>query len=154
LSLGGKDMKKGFIGSIVVFFLLSLMVPSFCEAKIKLNKQELLKILDPIVDKTLAAYNLNDDVKFYEYYAQEMHDVTTAKDFKAYFVDIHKRNLGDYITRVLVENKCSFDEFYPVVVYKGEFKKKKNINISVYFVNEHGFYRITRVEFDRNYFEE
>jgi hypothetical protein len=147
-------MKKSLIGGMFVFLLFSLLVPSFCDAKVKVNKQELLKILDPIVDKTLAAYNSNDDVKFYDYFAQEMHDVTTPKDFKAYYIDIYKKEIGDYISRILLEEKCSFDEFYPVAVYKGEFKKNKKVIITVNFVNEHGFYRITRVEFDKKYYDD
>lgn len=147
-------MKKTFIGALALFLFFSAVSVTRCDAKLKINKQELLKVLDPIVEKTLAAYNSNDDVKFFDYFAQEMHDVTTPQHFKAYYIDIYKQEIGDYQSRKLLEKKCSFDEFYPVVVYKGVFKKNKKVFITVNFLNEHGFYRITRVDFDKKYFDQ
>ncbi|MEM7816991.1 MAG: hypothetical protein QXZ20_03700, partial [Candidatus Aenigmatarchaeota archaeon] len=114
------------------------------------SREELLKILDPLVEKALKGYNLEDPVMFFENFAESMRPTTTPQYFKAVYLQ-YKKEFGKFISKTLIKDKSSFDLYYPVLVYRGNFENNKKIIIKVNFMNEYGFYRITQIEFDKVY---
>jgi hypothetical protein len=127
--------------------MLSLNLPTSFAADTP--REQFLKILDPLVDKALAGYNSEDPVKFFKYFAKALKHTTTRQYFHAVYMGTYKKDLGGYKSRVLIESKCSFDQYYPMLVYEGVFDNYKRVIITVTFMNEYGFYRITQISFDK-----
>ena len=85
-------MKK--VLSILVVFSLIYFI--FCQKTFSNPSQKyLFKVLDLLVERTLEAYNSENHVKFYEYFAESMDSVTSREHFEGLFIEGYKNNLGD-----------------------------------------------------------
>jgi len=113
------------------------------------SEEYLTETLDILVSGALQAYNSEDSFKFFEYFAKEMLPITTKRHFKAEFIKIHKKNLGDFHFRKLIREDSTLDPDYPILVYQGEFEKYDNVLIVVNFAREYDNYRIERIRFDK-----
>ncbi len=115
-----------------------------------INDSDYLKnVLDSISDKTLEAYNYEDYVAFFKYYSNTLSQLKTKKYFDNLFVSVYKDKFGEILSKKLIEEKSSFDPYYPRLAYQTVCRKVEKVLITIYFQEESDTYRITRVVFDR-----
>lgn len=140
-------MRNLLIGCIVMFMAAGCFFGGTVFAQS--SEDYLTATLDILVGQALQAYNSEDYIKFFEYFAKEMSPITTKQYFKAVYINGHKRNLGRFHSRQLIEDESSRDPDYPMLVYKGEFEKSDDVLIVVHFAKEYDNYRIKRILIDR-----
>jgi hypothetical protein len=141
---------------LALYFAAACLVFSFfCQGvSAQPSKDYLFNMLDILVDETLMAYNSDDYIKFYEYFAKKMEPVTAEQHFRAVYSNGYKKDLGDFISRKILLEKSSLDPDFPLLVYEAEFKNYKKVYVTVNFLKEYGNYRISRMEMDKIYNEE
>ena len=113
------------------------------------SKDYLLGTLEILVDEALLAYNAEDYIKFFEYFSQEMDPITTEQYFRSVYVNGHKRQLGDFVSKQLIREESLIDPDFPMLVYQAIFTKNRDVIITVNFAKEYDNYRIERIRFDR-----
>lgn len=107
--------------------------------------------LQVLADKALEAYNNEDSVEFFEYYAESMKPVATSQYFKNMYVDSYKKDLGRLESKELLPAKSSLRTNFPVLAYEGDFENFDKVLITVNFKKEYDNYRITQIKFDKDY---
>ena len=136
-------MKK----AIIALFILSMATGPFVHAQH--FKSYLVESLDILVAKTLEAYNLENHLSFYEYFADKMEPITEAHHFTAVYMEGYKKVLGDCYARELIPEESVLDPDYPVLVYRATFQKYVPVRIIINFVKEFDNYRISQIRFDK-----
>jgi hypothetical protein len=129
-------------------FMLCFFSPAVAVAE-QPAKDYLTGSLDLLVNSALIAYNCEDCVKFYEYFAKQMEPITAEQYFKAVYIKGYKKNFGDFISKVLLPEESSFDPDFPMLVYMAQFSDCPKVKITVNFTKEYDNYRINRIEFDK-----
>ncbi len=134
-----------------ILLLALILGSSFCFAPAysQPSKEYLRATLEILLDEALLAYNSGDHVKFFEYFAKEMDPITTEQYFRSVYVNGHKRQLGDFISKKMIKEQSLLDPDFPMLVYEAVFTKNKNVIIIVNFTKEYDNYRIERIRFDR-----
>lgn len=138
-------MKRVILISIACIMLFSITVP----AELINDATYLKNTLSLMADKTLEAYNYNDYLAFFRYYSNTLSQLKTKKYFDNLFVSVYKDKFGDILSKELIEEKSSFDPYYPRLAYQAVCRKVEKVLITIYFQEESDTYRITRVVFDR-----
>ena len=135
---------------ISIFALIVLLCTNLLCVRIAAQdfSRYMIETLEILVDRTLEAYNIEDHIKFHEYYAKQMNEITVKQYFWANFVEGYKEDFGEYLTRKLLKDKSVLDPDFPMLAYSAEFAKNKKSFIRVNFVKEYDNYRITRMRFD------
>ncbi|MBU1113028.1 MAG: hypothetical protein KKH93_04055, partial [Candidatus Omnitrophica bacterium] len=105
--------------------------------------------LEILVDEALLAYNTEDYLKFFEYFAKEMNPITTEQYFRAVYINGYKSQLGDLVSKQLIKEESLIDPDFPMLVYQAVFTKNRDVVIIVNFTKEYDNYRIERIRFDR-----
>ncbi|MBU2044150.1 MAG: hypothetical protein KJ977_00325 [Candidatus Omnitrophica bacterium] len=113
------------------------------------SKGYLLGTLEILVDEALLAYNTEDYLKFFEYFAKEMNPITTEQYFRAVYINGYKSQLGDLVSKQLIKEESLIDPDFPMLVYQAVFTKNRDVVIIVNFTKEYDNYRIERIRFDR-----
>ena len=113
------------------------------------SKEYLRATLEILVDEALLAYNSEDYLKFFEYFAKEMDPITTEQYFRAVYLNGHKRQLGDFLSKEMIQEQSRLDPDLPMLVYEAVFTKNRNVIIIVNFTKEYDNYRIERIRFDK-----
>src|SRR4030042_217582 len=112
------------------------------------SQEYLIRTLDLLVDRTLLAYNREDYISFYEYFAEKMDPVTAQRHFESTFLKTYKERFGSVMHKTLLPERSDFNYDYPEVVYVAGCEKKDQVLIVINFANQYDNYRITRVRFD------
>jgi len=141
-------MKLFFYLGLVVFLISTVSV---CNLKAEVSKELLLEYLDFLVSETLDAYNADNYIKFYKYFAPTMDSITTVEYFNVIYRDRYKKTLGYFETKELVPARISLDYDFPVLFYLAKFSKREEVLIAVYFKREEDKYKITDLRFEKTY---
>jgi len=142
----GKKIVWALVG---VGFLFLSIVPAQLLAQP--SEEYLIVSLDVLVQRTLHAYNREDYIMFYKYFAKKMDPVKAKRFFNAEYISLYKKELGSIISTRLILGKTNLDHDLPELVYEAKFEKFAPVLVTVNFVNQNDDYRITRVRFDRVY---
>lgn len=108
---------------------------------------KLLAQLDPVVEHTLKGYNAEKQEEYFRHFAKSMKAVCTPQVFQNVILNNWKKTIGVFKTRVLDDKNCSFNDAYPLLVYKGEFQNSRMM-ISVNFMKEDGQYKVMQFRID------
>lgn len=109
-----------------------------------------IRVLEAVVDRALEAYNKGSYMLFYDNFSKATQEAQSEQYFQATYIDIHKRVLGNYNSKILIPEKSSLNSEHPYLVYEAHFKKfNGEVTITVNFKNEDGFFKITRMNFDK-----
>lgn len=138
-------MKKIILISIacVMFFSVNLLANPIQDSTY------LKDALESMADKTLEAYNYDDYIAFFKYYSNTLNQLKTKKYFDNLFMSVYKDRFGEIFSKELIEEKSSFDPYYPRLTYRAKCSKYEPVLITVNFQEESGTYRINRITFDR-----
>ena len=138
----------------LIFLLILILATSIVVLEVypQPSQKYMLDTLNLLVDKTLKAYNAENPIEFYRYFADKMEDVAKCNYFEAVYVDGYKKALGFIESRELLEDESSFDPDFPVLAYKCEFEKNPCVFMTVNFIKEDDTYRITQIRFDKIYY--
>ena len=137
-------MKKVILSIFIFVFCLSFSVL----AQDAVNAQaKILADLEPMVADTLAGYNAENYEEYFMHFAKSMKAIATPQVFKNMVMNMWKKKVGEFKSRVLVEKKCSFNDDFPLLVFEGTFKNSKMM-ISVNFMKEDGKYKIMQFRID------
>lgn len=137
------------IGFCLVFTVL-IDNASFSEVIYPELENKSFRVLEALVDRALDAYNKGSYMLFYENFARATQEAQSEQYFQAHYIDIYKRDLGNYSSKIFIPERSSLDTEYPYLVYEAHFKKfNGKVTITVNFKNEDGFFKITRVSFDK-----
>ncbi len=135
--------------------LIAIMIsatPVFVSLSFSQPTQEyFVDSLEILANEALEGYNLEDYIKFYQYFSKDMSGLTSKEYFKAVFLDSYKKDLGDIIAKKLLAEKSFLDSNYPILVYNGTFEKANNVLVTINFEKEYDSYRISMIRFDRLY---
>ena len=135
---------------LVILLVFAIGIPGFSHQISGTSAKEYLaRSLDIMVDRTLEAYNSEDYIAFFEYFAKNMNSLTTKQYFKAVYVGSYKKNLGRIKLKKLLRNESFIDPDFPVLTYRAKFEKHDMVLIIVNFAKEHDSYKITQIRFDR-----
>jgi hypothetical protein len=111
----------------------------------------LVKTLDMLATRALAAYNAGDYTAFSQYFAKKTEDFNQPRHFDAEFISMHKKNLGMALRKKIILAESSLDHHFPELIYEAEFKNYEKVIVTINFINQNDNYRITRIRFDRVY---
>lgn len=131
---------------MMAFFSVLILQPN---AYPQPSQQYMIDTLNLLVEKTLDAYNLENHVEFYRYFACKMEPVTRSHHFKKVYIDIYKKELGYVESWVLLENESYLNPDFPVLAYQCVFEKNPCVFLTVNFAKENGAYVITEMRFDK-----
>ncbi len=138
-------------GLLIIFLamsflsIFSLQSNTYCQP----SQEYMIDTLNLLVDKTLDAYNVENHVEFYRYFACRMDPITRSHHFKKVYIDTYKKQLGRILTWELLEKESYFDPDFPVLAYKCEFEKNPCVFMTINFEKENGSYMITQIRFDK-----
>lgn len=108
-----------------------------------------LGTLEPILDKALAAYNKGDPKAFWADFSKQMSSITTKETFDALYVQGAKKEFGNFVSKVIKKDECSFNADTPLLIYVGEFEKNKKVKISVNFIKDGNDLKLMQIRFDK-----
>ena len=112
------------------------------------ESEETLKIVEPLIEKALSAYNKDDSKTFYADYAKSMAGIATDQSFKALYGG-YKDQFGNYVSKKIVKARCSLKKTTPgLVSYDAEFEKNKAVRIDVNYLPEDGVLKLMQVQFN------
>jgi hypothetical protein len=137
--------------ALLLIFTLALGVYSVYAQEIFTREQakRFLEDHDFLVTETLNAYNNGNHAQFYGNFASGRLS-KTKKAFSVIWQEGYKGKYGNYISRKLVREMCSFNDMYPLLVYNAKFEKQDNVTIKVSFKKEGSLYRIFYMRFDHD----
>jgi hypothetical protein len=135
----------------VLFLMMSALSifisqPNACSEP---SQTYVIDTLNLLVAKTLDAYNVENHVEFYRYFACKMEPITRSHHFKKVYIDIYKKELGRILEWELLEKESYFDPDFPVLAYQCKFEKNPCVFMTINFEKEDGSYMITQIRFDK-----
>ncbi|MCZ7646361.1 MAG: hypothetical protein M5U26_13930 [Planctomycetota bacterium] len=132
--------------SIIAVMLLCGLSFTRCQAA---EGEELLKQLEPTVDKMLKAYNDEDHKTFNAEYAKMMAAVATEQTFKNIFINMYKKDFGNYASKELIKDQTVLQGEMPLLVFQCKFEKNEKVKVSVNFTTEEGALKVMQIRFDK-----
>ncbi len=107
------------------------------------------KEYEPWIDELLTAYNRQNYKVFFKNFSTAVSNTATKHAFRAIYVETYKKNYGKFLAKELIPEKCSFNENFPLLIYRGIFRKDWDVKIGVNFIKEGKSYKILLVSFDK-----
>ncbi len=110
---------------------------------------ERLKLLEPTVDKMLKAYNEGDHKTFNGEYAKMMAAVATEQMFTNMFINMYKKEFGNYVSKELIKNETVLTGDMPLLVFQAKFEKNEKIKVSANFTKDGDALKVMQMRFDK-----
>jgi len=112
------------------------------------ESEETLKIVEPLIEKALNAYNKDDSKAFFADYAKSMAAIATDQTFKTLYGG-YKDRFGNYVSKKIVRARCSLKKTTPgLVSYDAEFEKNKAVRIDVNYTPDGDTLKLMQVQFN------
>ena len=108
--------------------------------------QKMFQILDPIVEKLIAAYHAKNVKTFYDLFATSVSSISDPKIFRKNYLT---PGFGKCLKRKIAPEKSSFFAPAPLIQYDAEFEKAGKVTVSVNFIREGKDYKVLRVNFEK-----
>ena len=141
-------MRKNFVFALVCVSFLVIVLRTLSAQP---TEEYLISTLDVLTQRALHAYNREDYIMFYKYFAKKMDPAKAKRFFDAEYMSLYKKELGPVLATRLLRDKSDLDHDLPELVYESSFEKFYPVLITVNFINQNDDYRITRIRFDRVY---
>jgi hypothetical protein len=107
-------------------------------------QEKYLSVLDPMVDNAMEGYNKEDYKIYFKDFAASMAAVATEQTFSSMVLGMWKKDAGEFKSKKLIDERCSFNDTTPLLVYEGEFANKK-MDLAVNFIKEGDAFKVMQV---------
>ncbi|MBI3925116.1 MAG: hypothetical protein HY319_06215 [Armatimonadetes bacterium] len=131
----------------ILLLVVALAFPAAAEDAAPGMSQDTFQQMDAMLGNALNAYNAGNWKAFYKDWAQLMSGIATEQSFNSLYVNMYKKNFGDYKSRTFVRERSSVAGDHAVVVYKAKFSKKDG-DIGVNYFRENGKWKLQQIQFN------
>ncbi|KYC51907.1 MAG: hypothetical protein AMQ74_00946 [Candidatus Methanofastidiosum methylothiophilum] len=129
------------ISILLIYFVL---IFSGCTVYSDFDKESVIKITEPMMDRTMEGLNEKNYQKYTEYLTEAYKKSFPEKSFLEY-AENFQNNPGKYISRELYDIRPIDNG--AIIHYKGIFEKRDNVAITVTYEIVNGEYRIRKIRF-------
>jgi len=108
-------------------------------------QEKFLSKADAMIENAMAGYNKEDWKTFFADYGKQMEAVATEQTFQTMVLGMFKKDAGAYKGKKLLEERCSFNDTAPLLMFEGEFENGKRL-LAVNFTKEGDLFKVMQIQ--------